>query len=104
MSFTNLIEVLGIIEGTNSGENDIDSAEVTDQDALTLSDVTVSEETKKFVADVESIEFSNPELVWVGKVETDSTVGGPYRDPGDIGKDNESVYSVKTDETSSVRR
>ena len=76
VSFTNLIEVLGIIEGTNSGENDIDSAEVTDQDALTLSDVTVSEETKKFVADVESIEFSNPELVWVGKVETDSTVGG----------------------------
>ena len=38
--------------------------------------MTVSEETKKFVADVESIEFSNPELVWVGKVETDSTVGG----------------------------
>ena len=28
VSFTNLIEVLGIIEGTNSGENDIDSAEV----------------------------------------------------------------------------
>ncbi|MBQ8305171.1 MAG: hypothetical protein IJX90_03030, partial [Blautia sp.] len=75
VSFTDLIEVLGIIEGTNSGENDVNSAEVTDEDALTLSDVTVSEETRKFVADVESVEFSNPDLVWVGKVETDSTVG-----------------------------
>ena len=42
---------------------------------LSLNNVEVSEATKKFVADVASVEFSSPELVWVGKVEAETTVG-----------------------------
>ena len=45
------------------------------EEAININNVEVSEATKKFVADVASVEFSSPELVWVGKVETDSTVG-----------------------------
>ena len=48
VSFTDLVEVLGLA-GDAAGS---------------------------FVADVESVEFSSPELVWVGKVENDSTVSG----------------------------
>jgi hypothetical protein len=42
---------------------------------LTLGDVEVSEATRKFVADVASVEFSDPELVWIKKVNTETTVG-----------------------------
>ena len=41
---------------------------------LALKDVRVSEETKEFVAKVDHIEFSNPELLWVDKVEKECTV------------------------------
>ena len=89
VSFTDLVEVLGLTGDANSAENDMDAAEENDTDAaeendteaadteataLMLDDIAVSEETRKFVADVESVEFSSPELVWVGKVENDSTV------------------------------
>ncbi|MBR2783399.1 MAG: VWA domain-containing protein, partial [Firmicutes bacterium] len=37
--------------------------------------IEISEETKKLVANVQSVEFSDPELVWVGKVLEDATVG-----------------------------
>ena len=69
VSFTDLIEVLGITGDTNTAENETKTA------PLTLDEVEVSEETREFVADVESVEFSNPDLVWIGKVEADSTVG-----------------------------
>ena len=35
---------------------------------------TVRDAAKKFVTDVASVEFSSPELVWVGKVENETTV------------------------------
>ena len=54
-----------------SGENGKDYEE-----AIKLNEVNVSEATKTLVADVESVEFSNPELVWVVKVDEDNTVGG----------------------------
>jgi fibro-slime domain-containing protein/LPXTG-motif cell wall-anchored protein len=41
---------------------------------LALKDVRVSEETKEFVAKVDHIEFSNPELLWVDKAEKECTV------------------------------
>jgi len=41
---------------------------------IQLNNIPVSEATRAFVADVENVEFSSPELVWVGKVEEDSTV------------------------------
>lgn len=34
-----------------------------------------SEEAQEFVADVEDVEFSNPDLIWVGKAEEETTVG-----------------------------
>ena len=96
VSFTDLVEVLGIIGDTNSEENGDEngsvSAENTDENAanegteensinsvtntvITLGDVEVSEATRKFVADVASVEFSSPELVDVSKVDAETTVG-----------------------------
>jgi len=72
VSFTDLVEVLGIIGDTYSEEND---AEIEEQITDGMLDVTASDAAKKFVADVESVEFSSPELVWVGKVDTETTVG-----------------------------
>ena len=51
VSFENLIEVLGIVDGTNF------------------------ESAADFVAQVEDVEFSSPELVDVSKVDADTTVG-----------------------------
>ena len=92
--------------GENQGENGAESAEISlenaenegnsdvelpgevssinNQDAtgegsstvLTLDGVVVSEKTREFVRDVESVEFSSPELVDVSKVESETTVGG----------------------------
>ena len=75
VSFTDLVEVLGIIGDTNSEENgdDIDATEA--QAANGPLDVKAGNAAKKFVADVVSVEFSSPELVDVSKVEADTTVG-----------------------------
>ena len=45
-------------------------------EAIRLNEEKVSETAKKFVADVVSVEFSSPELVWTGKADEESTVGG----------------------------
>ncbi len=96
VSFTDLVEVLGITGDTNSGNNEDENEEVieeiteengvneraeengVDSDTNTapiLDEVEVSESARKFVADVASVEFSSPELVDVSKVEEDTTVG-----------------------------
>ena len=79
--------------GENQGENGAENAENTgnldthnpmevsgidnqDATALTLDGVVVSEATREFVADVESVVFSNPALVDVSKVENETTVEG----------------------------
>ncbi|MBQ9662129.1 MAG: VWA domain-containing protein [Oscillospiraceae bacterium] len=72
VSFTDLVEVLGIVGDTYNEGND---AEIEEQITDGVLDVTASDAVKKFVANVESVEFSNPELVWVGKVDTVTTVG-----------------------------
>ncbi|MBQ9031749.1 MAG: hypothetical protein IJ106_09910 [Parasporobacterium sp.] len=41
---------------------------------LLLDNIEISEATRDFVAEVETVEFSDPSLVWVGKVEEDTTV------------------------------
>ena len=61
VSFRRLIEILGIIE-----KNDT---------SLSLSSVQVGEETKTFVENVDALAFSDPGLVWVGKIDEESTVG-----------------------------
>lgn len=79
VSFTNLSEALGIArEASGENENDSDSEanDLQTENRASLNDIEISELTKEFVSDVEKLTFSNPDLVWVGKVENDSTVGG----------------------------
>ena len=67
----------------NSIENRDDFAEIvpgaeeagTYDQAIKLNEVKVSEATKQFVADVDSVMFSSPELVWVGKADRKTKVG-----------------------------
>ena len=62
-------------EGENSGVSiDADTAAAFEQ-AINLNNIPVSEATRAFVADIATAEFSSPELVWVGKVDEESTVG-----------------------------
>ena len=68
-----LVEVLGLADSNTQKANTSDDMHA--ELKLTLADVEISDKTRKFVADVESVEFSNPELVWVGNVGSDSTVG-----------------------------
>lgn len=98
ISLEHLVEVLGIgigdkkaenrdAEDETANDNSSNHAEDTDDtesweeifgahnEAIKLNEVEVSEATKNFVADVESVEFSSPELVWVGKVNETATVG-----------------------------
>ena len=96
VSLEHLVEVLGIgVSDTNDNSDDaaeadttenetdelFDSAEKvqescdTNDEAIKLNEVEVSETTKKFVADVESVGFSTPSLVDVSKVESMTTVG-----------------------------
>ena len=60
-------------------ENAVDEEEVNgnseESRPLTLKDVTVSEETCRFVEAVEKVEFSSPNLVWIGKIDKDTVVG-----------------------------
>ena len=67
-----LVEVLGVA-GVGAGGGEGAPAEA--ERRLTLADVQVSDRTREFVADVERVEFSSPGLLWVGRVEAESTVG-----------------------------
>ena len=62
VSLEHLVEVLGIADDPTDSENVSD-------------DTAVSEKTREFVSNIEKVEFSHPDLVWVGKAETDTTVG-----------------------------
>ena len=79
VSFTDLVEVLGITGDTNSEEDgddntsEIDTAEA--QNANGLLNVNASNAAREFVTAVESVKFSSPDLVWVGKVDAETTVG-----------------------------
>lgn len=72
VSFEALMEVLNV---TADDEQDISVDSQQTMKSLTLNDIQIGEETKKFVEDVEDVEFSSPEYVWVGKVDDASTVG-----------------------------
>ena len=99
VSLEHVVEVLGIASSDENSENGAENAEngaengndfvgevpgvdvsvgndTAYEEAIKLNELEVSEATKKFVADVESVEFSSPELVWVGKVDDEVTVGG----------------------------
>ena len=72
VSFSDLVEVLGITGDKNNGA---DEAATEEQITDGMLDVTASDVAKKFVSDVVSVEFSSPELVWVQKVDAETTVG-----------------------------
>ena len=61
ISFTDLVEVLGILDETNT--------------AQTPEDTEAGAAARKFVADVERVTFSSPYLIWAGKTEAETTVG-----------------------------
>lgn len=95
VSLETLLEVLKVTDGSpesteqevseetqSDGKTDKKIEESQQEYQLTLDNVTVSEETRKFVADVEKAEFSNPELVWIGKTEAESTVDKLKKDNG----------------------
>ena len=71
-SFTDIVEMLGILGDRNNENNETD---IEEKIADGIHAVTASDAVKKFVADVESVRFSSPELVWVGKADVDTTVG-----------------------------
>ena len=89
VSLEALMEVFGVAYEDGHRENDSENdkaAEVADASdteyVLMLNDIEVSEETKEFVAGIEKVEFSDPDLVWVGKVDADTSVGALKKDLG----------------------
>ena len=91
ISLEYLVEVLGLVTNEENGDPEFgneaeseafnpDDGEVSAEDDVRLSEIEVSEATKRFVADVASVEFSNPDLVWVGKVNETTTVGRLKKD------------------------
>ena len=78
ISIEALMEILGVADTERKNENNenVNSADdPTSEKALTLNNVEISEMTRQFVSDVDKVEFSDPGLVWVGKVDADTTVG-----------------------------
>ena len=79
VSFTELMEMLGVADNdaqSLEADNSEEAQEEENSIELVSDDLQVSAETKKFVADVEKVEFSSPDLVWVGKVDSSVKVGG----------------------------
>ena len=87
-----LVEVLGIAHSEayseNASNNEVNRGDLytgADDDSEgreqsvnnidTYLDVEISDKTRDFVANVESVEFSSPDLVWVKKIVEASTVG-----------------------------
>ncbi len=60
---------------TGVEENDVNTGSGYGE-GISLNNVKINEATREFVADIASVEFSNPEFVWVGKVDEATTVGG----------------------------
>lgn len=84
VSFQKLLEALGVAK--DATDVDVEKLALAQDDAaeetltgaeklLSIDDVQVSELTKQFVADVESVTFSSPQLVWVGQVDEETSVG-----------------------------
>ena len=62
-------------EETTENEETAKDNSASYDEAIKLNEIEVSEATRRFVADVESVEFSTPDLVDVSKMESDTTVG-----------------------------
>ncbi len=76
VSLEHLVEVLGIASAGGNTENEEKNAENDSENGNDFAEeAPASEDAEKFIVDVESVEFSNPELVWVGKADRTDTVG-----------------------------
>ena len=76
VSLEHLVEALGIASSDSIGYQNIETVENNIyKESIHLNNVLVSEETKQFVAEVANVEFSSPELVWIGKAEDGTTIG-----------------------------
>ena len=84
VSFKKLMEVLGValdcaeeadFSAAQNENNNTEVAAPEETGILTLNNVQASEETEEFIADVESVSFSSPDLVWIGKTDSEITVG-----------------------------
>ena len=62
-------------EGNSDGAETTDADSTTYEEAIKLNEEKVSEKTKDFVGNVEKVEFSNPDLLWVGKLNEAAAVG-----------------------------
>ncbi len=71
ISLAHLVEVLGIADYGIDGVADAKGG----NDAPSSNNASARTNAEKFVANVKSAEFSNPELVWVGKTADGATVG-----------------------------
>lgn len=65
----------GSSEETADDEANPSTEGTTYEEAIKLNEMEVSEAARKFVADVEDVEFSSPKLMWVGKIDEAATVG-----------------------------
>lgn len=74
VSLEQIVEAMGIYE---TGEK-----ETAEEEEVKRNEDKVSEAVKTFVVDVENVEFSQPDLVWVEKVEKTITVGELKEDLG----------------------
>ena len=98
VSLAHLVEALGIAESNDGDASAVESQSENDaanadsatgnttglsagegegayEESIDLNSVPVSDVTWEFVTHVASVEFSNPQLVWVGKAEAETTVG-----------------------------
>lgn len=81
VSFSDLVEILGVAnQNQNEADDNSDSENSTENpemeySELTMGNVTLSEDTRNFVADVKNITFSTPSLLSVSKAEEKTTVG-----------------------------
>ena len=77
VSLEHLVEVLGINKPAADAGDDSDSADSSGdfREAIDLNNMEVGEAAKQLVADVANVEFSSPDLVWVGKADETTTVG-----------------------------
>lgn len=82
-----IAEVLGLVnEAQPADDNDASWEEVFDEEQnsaeepveagpVSISAVEVSDKTRQFLANVQSVTFSNTDLVWVGRIADTATVG-----------------------------
>ena len=72
VSFTDLVQALGILDDENNEANEAET-DVSETDPA-KTQVSTRDAARRFAADVATIEFSSPELMWIGKADSKTTV------------------------------